>query len=104
MKDRILVTRETFPEALELLRERFDVEDNQADIPLDAETLKQRLADKDGAIITGFDRIDDALLDATPKLRAVCNIAVGFNNIDVPACSAHGVIATNTPGVLDDTT
>jgi len=104
MKPRILVTRENFPEVLEHLRARFEVEDNQADVPLSPEALRARLADKDGAFITGFDRIDGALLDACPKLKAVCNLAVGYNNIDLAACTARGVIATNTPEVLNETT
>jgi len=104
MKPRILVTRENFPEVLDHLRTRFEVEDNQADVPLAPEALRARLADKDGALITGFDRIDGALLDACPRVKAVCNLAVGYNNIDLAACTAHGVIATNTPEVLNDTT
>jgi lactate dehydrogenase-like 2-hydroxyacid dehydrogenase len=104
MKPRVLVTRANFPEVLEHLRARFEVEDNQGDIPLAPEALRARLADKDGAFITGFDRIDGPLLDACPKLKAVCNLAVGYNNIDLPACTARGVSATNTPDVLNDTT
>ena len=104
MKPRILVSRANFPEVLESLRGDFDVEDNQADVVLAPEALRARLADKDGALITGFDRIDGALLDACPRLRAVCNVAVGHNNIDVAACTARGVVATNTPEVLNDTT
>jgi len=104
MKPRILVTRENFPEVLEHLRARFEVEDNQADVPLAPEVLRARLADKDGAFITGFDRIDGALLDTCPRLKAVCNLAVGYNNIDLAACTARGVIATNTPEVLNETT
>jgi gluconate 2-dehydrogenase len=104
MKPRILVSRANFPEVLESLRGDFEVEDNQADVVLAPEALRPRLADKDGALITGFDRIDGALLDACPRLRAVCNIAVGHNNIDVAACTARGVVATNTPEVLNDTT
>jgi gluconate 2-dehydrogenase len=104
MKPRILVSRANFPEVLEHLRGDFEVEDNQADVVLAPEALRARLADKDGALITGFDRIDGALLDACPRLRAVCNMAVGHNNIDVAACTARGVVATNTPEVLNDTT
>ena len=50
------------------------------------------------------EKIDENLLSRCPRLKAVCNIAVGYNNIDLAACNAHGVMATNTPGVLDDTT
>lgn len=104
MTPRILVTRENFPEVLEHLRARFEVDDNQADVPLSPEALRARLADKDGALISGFDRIDGALLAACPRLKAVCNIAVGYNNIDLAACTERGVVATNTPEVLSETT
>ncbi|HNJ84090.1 MAG TPA: D-glycerate dehydrogenase, partial [Piscinibacter sp.] len=62
------------------------------------------LAGKAGAFITGSERIDAEVLDANPQLRAVCNMAVGYNNIDVDACTARGVVATNTPDVLTETT
>lgn len=104
MKAKILVTREVFDEVLALLNEHFDVDDNQPDQPLAPDTLRRRLADKDGLMCVLTDRIDDAILASAPKLRAVCNIAVGYNNIDVPACTARGIPVTNTPGVLDETT
>ena len=105
MKPRILVTRATFSEIIEQLRERFDVEDNQKDdTPWAGEELKRRLADKDGVLSTGSDRIDSGILDAAPRLKAVCNVAVGYNNIDLAACGERGIVATNTPEVLDDTT
>ncbi|MFL6647827.1 MAG: 2-hydroxyacid dehydrogenase, partial [Sulfurifustaceae bacterium] len=68
------------------------------------EALADALADKDGAVIVLTERIDAPLLARCPRLKAVCNIAVGYNNIDVAACSARGVLVTNTPGVLDDAT
>ena len=105
MKPRILVTRATFDEVLAQLRERFEVEDNQNDdTPWRGEELRRRLADKDGVLSTGSDRIDAAVLDGAPRLKAVCNVAVGYNNIDLSACSERGILATNTPEVLDDTT
>jgi len=105
VKPKILVTRATFDELVEKLRERFDVEDNQKDdTPWSADELRRRIADKDGVLATGSDRIDVAVLDAAPRLKAVCNIAVGYNNIDLAACTERGVLATNTPRVLDDTT
>ncbi|HTO46042.1 MAG TPA: D-glycerate dehydrogenase [Burkholderiales bacterium] len=104
MKPRILVTRENFPEVLAHLAGRFEVEDNQADTPFPAAELRARLADKDGALITGFDHIDGPLLDACPRLKAACNLAAGYNNMDLGACTARGVIATNTPEVLNETT
>ena len=105
MKPHILVTRATFGEVIETLRERFDVEDNQRDdTPWAGDELKRRLADKDGLLSTGSDRIDAAILDGAPRLKAVCNVAVGYNNIDLAACTERGILATNTPEVLDDTT
>ncbi len=105
MKPKILVTRATFDDVIAQLRTRFEVEENQKDdTPWSAEELRRRVADKDGVLPTGSDRIDAALLDGAPRLKAVCNIAVGYNNIDLAACSERGVLATNTPRVLDDTT
>lgn len=104
MKPRVLVTREVFDEVLAALGEHFEVESNQDDRPLGADELAARLADKAGALTTILDRIDEDLLVRCPELKAVCNIAVGFNNFDLAACTNHGVMATNTPGVLDDST
>lgn len=104
MNPKILVTREVFQEVLDNLAQHFEVTANQEDRQFDPETLAQKLSDKDGVMTALTERIDAALLSHCPKLKAVCNIAVGYNNIDVAACSARGVMATNTPGVLDDST
>jgi gluconate 2-dehydrogenase len=104
MKPKLLVTREVFDEVLEFLRAGLDVEANQDDRPLTPAELAARVADKDGLMCALTDRIDAALVAAAPRLKVVSNIAVGYNNIDVPACSARGIVVTNTPGVLDETT
>ena len=104
MKPKILVTREVFDETLEYLAQHCEVESNQADMPLDPETLAQRLQDKQGLMCFLTDRIDDKLLARCRRLKVAANVAVGFNNIDLAACTARGVMATNTPGVLDDST
>jgi gluconate 2-dehydrogenase len=104
MKPKVLVTREVFDEVLEYLSQFFEVTSNQSDVPFNSETLAMRLSDKEGALITLSDRIDADLLTRCPNLKAVCNIAVGYNNIDLEACTKAKVMATNTPGVLDDTT
>jgi gluconate 2-dehydrogenase len=104
MKPKVLVTREVFDQVLELLAEHVQVEPNQEDRPLPAPELARRLADKDGVLCVLTDRIDAPLIDSAPRLKVVANIAVGYNNIDVAACSARGVTVTNTPGVLDETT
>jgi len=104
MKPKVLVTREVFDEVLEYLSQYFEVTSNQSDSVMDPETLTMKLSDKEGALITLPDKIDATLLARCPNLKAVCNIAVGYNNIDLEACTKAGVMATNTPGVLDDTT
>jgi lactate dehydrogenase-like 2-hydroxyacid dehydrogenase len=104
VKQKILVAREVFPEVLERLRQHFEVDDNQADAILGVEGLKLRLADKAGALTAATDPVTAEVIAAAPALKAICNFAVGYNNIDLAACSRAGVMATNTPGVLDDTT
>ena len=103
-KPNILVARKVFPEVLERLGERFAVDDNQADVILGVAGLKARLADKVGVLTAVADPVTAEVIGAAPLLKAVCNIAVGYNNIDLAACTKAGVMATNTPGVLDDTT
>ena len=104
MKPKILVTREVFDETLAFLSQHCEVESNQADVAFAPSELARRLADKDGVVCCLTDRIDAALLAGCRGLKAVANVAVGYNNIDVAACTAHAVLATNTPGVLDDST
>ena len=104
MKPGILVTREVFDETLAYLGEHCEVYSNQADVPLDAETLALRLRDKQGVVCSLTDRVDDGLLARCPRLKVVANMAVGYNNIDLAACTTRGILATNTPGVLDDST
>jgi len=103
-RPKVQVTREVFDEALDLLRGHFDVVANQSDKPFSAEELAQALADKQGALTVLTDKIDETLLGRCPQLKAVCNIAVGYNNFDLKAMTAHGVLGTNTPGVLDAAT
>ena len=103
-KPSILVARAIFPEVLQSLAQVFDVESNQADDVWSAEELNRRMHGKVGALTTGSERIDAALLQANPQLRIVANMAVGFNNFDVPAMTNAGVLASNTPDVLTDTT
>jgi len=103
-KPSILVTRAVFPEVIDRLAQYFDVDSNQRDEALDAAALKARLAGKAGVLANAADRIDGALVAALPALRAVCNMAVGYNNLDVAALTAAGIVATNTPDVLTETT
>ncbi len=101
-KPRVVVTRRLYPFLIDELRTTYALDDNQDDHRLAADELAQRLAAADGALIVGGERIDDALLARTPNLKVVANVAVGYNNLDLPACTKHGVVATNTPDVLNE--
>jgi len=102
MKKKVLVMREVFDETLEYLAQHFEVTSNQANVKYPPDEVARRLQGMDAAVITSSDRIDEALLSRCPSLKAVCSASVGYNHIDVEACSRHGVMATNTPGVLTD--
>ena len=104
MKPKVLVTREVFSETLAYLNSHFDIESNQEDHILEPDALIERARDKDGIICCLTDLIDERLLAHCPRLKIVANIAVGYNNIDLAACSARSVMVTNTPGVLDEST
>src|SRR5499427_7900507 len=103
-KPHVLVTREMSPEALAVLKQRFVVDANQKDLPISAKQLLKKLKNKDGVITGPTDVVDDHVLAKNPRLKIVCNVAVGYNNLDVAAGTKRGVMMTNTPGVLDDTT
>ncbi|MCR6474898.1 D-glycerate dehydrogenase [Variovorax sp. ZS18.2.2] len=103
-KPKILVARAIFPETIERLSQYFEVESNQSDESWSKDQLIARLKGKQGAFTTGSERIDAALLDANPDLKICANMAVGYNNFDVDAMAAHGVLGTNAPDVLTETT
>lgn len=100
----ILVARKVFPDVVDKLRQHFDVDTNEDDAPLPPDQLAARLQGKVGVITTGSERVDAALVAACPQLKIVANIAVGYNNFDLPAITAAGVLASNTPDVLTETT
>ena len=104
MKPAVLVCRAVFPDIVDRMREHFEVETNEADAVWTRSELIAHLQGKAGVFVTGTQPIDAALLDACPELRAVCSMAVGYNNIDVPACTARGVLVSNAPDVLTETT
>lgn len=104
MKPKVVVTRKIFDESLARLAKHCEVDSNQADRPLSPKQLLQKLKGKDGVISLLTDRISDEVLAKNPQLKIVSNVAVGYNNVDVKAATKRGVLVTNTPGVLDDTT
>jgi glyoxylate reductase len=103
-RPKILATHRLFEEPRAKLGEYFDAEYwSDSDRPQRSEVLR-RVADKEGLICLLTEKIDEELLAAAPRLRIVANVAVGFDNIDVAACTRRKVAVTNTPGVLDETT
>jgi gluconate 2-dehydrogenase len=104
MPPKILVSRAIFPEVLERLSQHFIVESNQDDHIFSAEQLIEKTRGKDGLLATPSEPVGAALFAANPGLKAVCNMAVGYNNIDIAAATSAGVVATNTPDVLNETT
>lgn len=103
-KPKILIARAVFPEVIERLAQHFEVESNQADDLWSQAELITRLRDKQGAFTTTGERIDAEVLAACPQLKICANMAVGYNNFDVAAMTAAGVLATNAPDVLTETT
>lgn len=103
-KAKVLVTRAVFPDVIERLEQYFEVESNQEDRIFTTLELAERIRGKDGVFTTPSERITADVLSANLTLKAVCNMAVGYNNIDVAAATQSGVIVTNTPEVLNETT
>ncbi len=103
-KPRILIARTVFPEVVERLRQHFEVTDNQADVAWSKAEWTERLSQHVGAFSMGIDPVDEAVLQACPQLIICANMSVGYNNLDVPAMTRHGVLATNAPDVLTETT
>ena len=104
IQQKILITRAIFPEIIDKLQQSFDVESNQADTVWSKEQLIQRLQGKVGAFTFGLERIDAEVLAACTQLKICANMTVGYNNFDLPAMTAAGVVATNAPDVLTETT
>jgi gluconate 2-dehydrogenase len=103
-KPKILVAHAIFPETIARLQQHFEVETNQADEAWPKAQLIGKLQGKAGALTTGADRIDAGVLAGCPDLKICANMAVGYNNFDVDAMTARGVLATNAPDVLTETT
>ncbi|HEY4332848.1 MAG TPA: D-glycerate dehydrogenase, partial [Ilumatobacteraceae bacterium] len=102
---KVVVTGRIPGAAVTALRVGHDVDAWDEPAPISREELLARVAGADALVTLLTERVDAELLDAAgAQLQVVANVAVGYNNIDVAACAARGVIATNTPGVLTDAT
>jgi len=102
-KPKLLSTHKLFPEARAILDAHFDAEYRQGSDIMPRAELLARVADKDALICLLTDKVNEELLSAAPKLRVAATVSTGYDNIDVPACTRHKVVATHTPGVLEDT-
>jgi len=101
---KVLITRPVFDEAVEFLKTQSMVDSNPDERVLSKTELIERLRDVRGVMTQLTDTIDSEVLTAAPHLIVVANVAVGFNNIDISAANQAGVLVTNTPGVLTETT
>src|SRR5499425_2839311 len=103
-KPKVYSTHQLFEEARKILDSNCDMQYwTDSERPSRDEVLR-RVKDKEGLVCLLTEKINDAFLRSAPKLRIASNVAVGYDNIDVDACTKRGVVATNTPGVLDETT
>ena len=104
MKPGILVSRHVFPEAIEILEPVAEIQYHDSSTGLSPEDLRAAVVGKQAVICQLTDRIDAAFMDSGSDLKVISNVAVGFDNIDIPAATERGIVVTNTPGVLTDTT
>src|SRR5947209_8281525 len=105
MPGRVYVSRVIPQPGIDLLRGHADVEVNEADIPLTPEELREKASTHDCLVTLLTDKIDRGVLEAGEgRLKIVANVAVGFDNIDVAAATELGILVSNTPGVLNETT
>src|SRR6184192_1159233 len=103
-KPKVFATHSLFDAARRILNESCEMEYWAKPERPPREEVLQRVKDKEGLVCLLTEKVNEEFLKAAPKLRIAANVAVGFDNIDVAACTKRGVAATNTPGVLDETT
>ena len=104
MKSHILVTKRIYPEAIEFLKEHCEVDYVDSDDGLTADELKQRVRGKRGIVSQLTDKFSAEVIDSLDGVKIIANVAVGFDNIDVAASTRKGILVTNTPDVLTETT
>ncbi len=104
MKPAVLVTKRIFPEAIELLKQHAEVDYAGTDDGLPPEELDRRVVGKQAVVSQLTDKFDEARINRLEGVKVLANVAVGFDNIDIPAATRRGILVTNTPDVLTDTT
>lgn len=103
-KPKVFVARKMAAEALETIASATEMELWAGELPPPRDVYLQKVRDIDGLLSILTDKIDAEIMDASPRLKVVSNMAVGFDNIDVPAATSRGILVGNTPGVLTETT
>lgn len=103
-RPKVFVARRIPDVGLKLLEANCEVDVWPERLPPSADVLRDKVRDCDGLLTLLTDKVDAALLAAAPQLKVVSNFAVGFNNVDVAACTAHKIPVGNTPGVLTEAT
>jgi len=104
MKPKILMTRKILPEAYEYLKEHTEIEVGAEDRKPEKEEIMAKIKDKDGLLSLLTEEVDKDVMDSSPSLKIIANCAVGYDNIDIKHAQKKGILVTNTPGVLTDTT
>ena len=104
MKPAVLVTKRIFPEAIAYLREHAEVDYEENDDGMNAAELARRIRGKRGVVSQLMDKFTAEVLASLDGIRVIANVAVGYDNIDVPAATRSGILVTHTPDVLTDTT
>ena len=104
MKPSVLVTKRIYPEAIEYLQKHCEVDYVDNDEGITAEQLKERIRGKQAVVAQLMNRFSAEVIDSLDGVKIIANVAVGFDNIDVPAATRKGILVTNTPDVLTETT
>lgn len=104
MKPKVLITRKILTEASDYLQKRTDSETGPTDRNLTKKEIIEKIGDKEGLFSLLVDTIDKEVLDSAQSLKIIANCAVGYNNIDIKEAKNRGIMVTNTPGVLTETT
>jgi glyoxylate reductase len=104
MKPSVLVTKRIYPEAIEYLTQHCEVDYVDNDEGLTADQLKERIRGKQAVVAQLMNKFSSEVLDSLDGVKIIANVAVGFDNIDVPAATRNGILVTNTPDVLTETT
>lgn len=104
MKSKVLITRKILPEALDFLAKHTAYEIGATRRNLRKEEIIKKIRDKEGLLSLLVDDIDEEVIDSAPRLKIIANCAVGYDNIDIASARKRGILVTNTPGVLTETT